>query len=137
MTSPDTCTLTVSRSPRAFRSTIIPELLARPSVENVGLTVTLWYEIPSGRGQPGPGVPPIEGVRARATVEDGALKLEHLEAAWSETRLTGSGDAPLSFLRPWLPAASPESRSVRRTLDIFELMLATREPLSVTAVIDF
>lgn len=32
--------------------------------------------------------------------------------------------------------SSPESRSVRRTLDIFELMLAAREPLSVTAVIE-
>jgi IclR family KDG regulon transcriptional repressor len=31
---------------------------------------------------------------------------------------------------------SPESRSVRRTLDIFELMLTAREPLSVTAVIE-
>lgn len=32
--------------------------------------------------------------------------------------------------------ASPESRSVRRTLDIFELMMAEREPLPVTAIID-
>ena len=31
---------------------------------------------------------------------------------------------------------SSESRSVRRTLDIFELMLVTREPLSVTTVIE-
>jgi IclR family transcriptional regulator, KDG regulon repressor len=31
---------------------------------------------------------------------------------------------------------SPESRSVRRTLDIFALMLAEREPLSVTAIIE-
>lgn len=31
---------------------------------------------------------------------------------------------------------SPESRSVRRTLDIFELMLATREPLSVGVIIE-
>jgi len=31
--------------------------------------------------------------------------------------------------------ASSESRSVRRTLDIFELMLGEREPLSVTAII--
>src|ERR1700752_2830297 len=32
--------------------------------------------------------------------------------------------------------ASPESRSVRRTLDIFELMMTEREPLSVRAIID-
>jgi DNA-binding IclR family transcriptional regulator len=40
-------------------------------------------------------------------------------------------DAPVGPEGP-----SPESRSVRRTLDIFELMLAAREPLSVTAVIE-
>lgn len=33
-------------------------------------------------------------------------------------------------------AASPESRSVRRTLDIFELMMTEREPLSVATIID-
>ncbi|HSD28909.1 MAG TPA: translocation/assembly module TamB domain-containing protein, partial [Vicinamibacteria bacterium] len=50
-----------------------------------------------------PGVPPIDGLAARAVLGAGVLRLERLVGSWSGATLTASGDVPGSFLRTWLP----------------------------------
>ncbi len=46
----------------------------------------------------------VRGLNAHATLREGTLTLDRLEATWAGARVQASGSATARFLEPWLPA---------------------------------